>query len=35
VYLCRKFSERYDELVREGMEQNPETEKEAGKRGKV
>jgi transposase len=34
VYLGRKFSERYDELVREGMEQNPHAEKEAGKRGK-
>jgi transposase len=34
AYLGRKFSERYDALVREGKEQNPRVEKEAGKRGK-
>jgi transposase len=34
AYLGRKFSERYDALVREGKEQNPLAEKEAGKRGK-
>jgi transposase len=34
AYLGRKFSERYDELTREGMGENPLAEKEAGKRGK-
>jgi transposase len=34
AYLGKKYSERYDELVREGMKQNPKAEKEAGKRGK-
>jgi hypothetical protein len=33
-YLGRKFSERYDALVREGMGENSKAEKEAGKRGK-
>jgi hypothetical protein len=31
--LRGKFSIRYDELVREGMGENPAAEKEAGKRG--
>jgi transposase len=35
AYLGRKFSERYDELVREGKEQNPQAEKDAGKRGRA
>jgi transposase len=34
-YLGRRYAERYDELVREGMGENPRVEKEAGKRGRA
>jgi transposase len=35
VYFGNKFSIAYDELVREGLKENPEAKKEAGKRGKA
>jgi transposase len=35
AYLRDTFSAGYDELVREGMEENPAAKKEAGKRGKA